>query len=92
MTKGDEVASFLIQERGYIVVGMQSWFPELELPAYLNSLAGMELSQELVVYQKTTFNDWMKQAQCGKILFKNDPAVPRGKADSTGRYYRAMTD
>jgi hypothetical protein len=93
MTKGDEVAQFIIQQRGYIVVvGFQGWGAVPSPGQRLTVFADMPLSQPVVVVAETDGKDWMDQMRCAAPRFQSDPEVPRAKSTAGGRYFKCNTD
>lgn len=93
MTKGDEVASHILQRRGYLVVGID---PLTEFPKrghVFMEFAGMQLSQPIVVTEETDRADWIEQMKCAIDPFKADLTVPRQHSTpSKAKFFKAVTD
>ena len=90
MLKGDEVASYLIQKRGYLVVKFHTWVDRPGVGDRFETFAGMPLSQPIVLTEPTTDEDWKEQSAVA-LPFKTDPAVPQGKS-ALGYFFKAITD
>ena len=90
MTKGDEIASFVIQRRGYLVVGIHPG-STIAIGEKLYDWAHLPLSQPIVIVAETTQEDWREQ---GRIVmpWKDDPEVPKAQEPTGGTFFKAITD
>ena|ERR1700734_1804293 len=94
MLPGDEVASFLIAERGYIVLGLL--IPTAQAGDALMTFAGMNLSQPVVLTEPTDRNDWLAQSKLAAPRFKPRADIPRSSLAEQSKveawFWRAITD
>jgi hypothetical protein len=92
MTKGGEVAAFVIQHRGYLVLG---FIAPLPLHSSVSTFANLRLNQPIVTLSVTSRDDWMEQARLVAGRFREKDLYPDYSAQgpATGGYYcRANTD
>jgi hypothetical protein len=93
-----EVASFLLNKRGYVVLGFPDYAWE-KLGSVTYVLWNVEVEQPLKLISKTDHADWIEQGKVAAQQFpksyRDDFYVSRGDEipmNETSRYYRAVTD
>ncbi len=100
MTKGDGIASFVLQNQGYLVVGIVIGGTIPAIGSRLHDWCHLPLSQPIVIIAETTREDWDAQNRL-VAPWKDDPEIPRdpeipcdfkGRRNVPARYFKAMTD
>ena len=80
------VASQVVSERGYLVIGFSEGAEQLELGSSLDNVLGFKPQQRLTVMELTDWKDWKEQMETFYVLRPDWGSGQRG--DSDGTYYR----
>lgn len=92
MTKGEEVAAFVIQHRGYLVLGFLAPVP---LYSSISTFANLPLNQPIKILSVTSEEDWQEQAAIVNAKFTARELYPDGLTQPSrtrGYFYRANTN
>jgi hypothetical protein len=80
------VASQVVSERGYLVIGFSEGAEQPELGSSLDNVLGFKPQQRLTVMGPTDWKDWKEQMETFYVLRPDWGSGQRG--DPNGTYYR----
>ena len=90
-------ATFLLTERGYLVIGTE--WAEHPIGEVIFVLWNVAIEYPLRIITETTRQDWIEQARCANAAFPNEfkktfykKSGDHATDDMLGHFYRVITD